>query len=163
MSEGTPRIPEPELPSLTNDQTKTPGSTTPTRTVFRRLTNGLREALGSFDVRDKRVSPEKISEQAVASAIDRLTNITGANPFDVRSVMAEMGYYGDPSSNPEYLMAEDATRRRLFSISSLGGVEPIALDDPNLHDQRVMFRVTDQIRPLLKTIANLQNTSLDTY
>jgi hypothetical protein len=144
-------------PDTTNSNTQNAGLIRRIRAALSNTGGGLREGFGSLDVRDKRIAVEDITDQRIAEIVGRTTN--GDNPFDVRSIMADLGFYGDSSGNPNQQRAESAVRSRLYSLREQGAIDAATLENPNLHDQRVVFRVTPQMRPLLEKIANPPKTS----
>lgn len=144
---------EPTVPSVTTTQEKQAHSR------LQKTIAHLREGLRTLVPHDKKIAPGEINDKLIADVVARLTHFTGDNPFDVRSVMAEIGYYGDPSNNPDYLQAESATRSRLLALRNQGALDARVLEDPNLHNQRIVFRVTPEMRPILDGIANPPKTS----
>ena len=152
-SELADQAPNATTPSIATVQEKQASSR------LQRTMANLREGLRALVPHDKKIAPEEINDRLIADAVIRLTHFTGDNPFDVRSVMAEIGYYGDPSNNPNYLQAESATRSRLLALRSQGALDTSVLEEPNLHDQRIVFRVTPEMKPILTGIANPPKTS----
>lgn len=151
----TPAIIIETASSKPSPETTTTGSA-PKTSIIRKLTRGLTEVVRFYDVRDKKIVPGNVTEQLVADAVGRLTHTTKGNAFDVRSVVAELGYYGDPEGNPDYLRVEEEARKRLLGLTEKGATEAIILEDPNLHNQRLMFRVTDIGRRTLREIAGVK-------
>lgn len=125
--------------------------TTKPPSMFRKLSEGIGNVVRSLDIRDRKIAAEDISEIVVAEAVDRLTHVTKENPFDIKSVAAELGYHGD-SKDPDELKAADAIRRQLYSLQLKGAAQTIILDEPNQHGQRVEYRLTEDNRQILRGI-----------
>jgi|SRR3990167_5654006 len=140
-----------------------------TFTSFRRkLASAVRSTAKSLDetfaITNPRVPIEEINTQTVAEKIlqnlgnplqERLGGDRYANPFDITSVITELGYVGILSST-DYLkkfpVVYSATKQALLGLEQQGVLESKDEDTTNSHGESKYYKVVNQ--DLLKQMAS---------
>ncbi len=134
-----------------------PKPQTPTRTAnFRQKLAGIAKAtVDNLIVTEKKVPVEEITTDKIADTIlnklgnplqERMGQNRYANPFDITSVITELGYVG-VWSNTDYLrkfpQVYNATRQALFTLEQEGVLESRDFEEPNVHGETKYYKVTD--------------------
>ncbi|PIR80098.1 MAG: hypothetical protein COU25_01925 [Candidatus Levybacteria bacterium CG10_big_fil_rev_8_21_14_0_10_35_13] len=133
------------------------------RPLLRKAIDLLRKAGGELLPNDKKVSLEEINEHTVARVInqslgnplqEKINGDRYANPFDIVSVIAGLGYIA-PSSFADYMEKfpdeYQATRVALWKLHQQGVLDISDQEQSNPHGEIRYYKVVD--RDLLGKIA----------
>jgi len=123
---------------------------------FRKSLSGTVKSLNeTFAITEKKVPVEEIDTQTVAKTIlnrlgnplrERMGDDRYANPFDITSVIAELGYVGVLNST-DYLKkfpgVYNAVRQSLWGLEQAGVLESKDFE-PNSHGESKYYKVVDK-------------------
>ena len=133
------------------------------RPFLGKVLGAVRQAANEIFARNEKVPLEEINEHTVARVINKyignnlqesVNDDRYANPFDIVSVIIQLGYLA-PSSFADYVKKfpdeYQATRKALFQLHRQGILDIKDYERANAHGEQTFYKVVD--RDLLTQIA----------